>query len=80
MRRPEKHVVMETPAQAAEKHNRVLLHALQTAHPVMYQDKQHFLHSLTFMTYAGGLKTYVYLAGQTLSVPADQVQLREVKQ
>lgn len=72
--------LVETPADIAAKHNRVLLHALQTAHPVMYQGKQRFMHTLTCQVYAGGITTTAYLMGDPAPVPPDQIILYEVPQ
>ena len=67
----------DTPAAQTAKHNRVLLHAHQTAHPVLYAGQQRFIHTLTFMSYGGGIKTLVYLAGDPAPVEAEAVQLQE---
>lgn len=59
--------------QAAERHNRVLLHALQTAHPVIVDGKEHFIHTLTYQLYGGGISTSVHLAGADEPVQPDRV-------
>ena len=55
----------DTPAAQAAKHNRILLHALHTAHPVLHDGRQRFIHTLTFMSYGGGIKTIAYLSGDS---------------
>lgn len=64
-----------TDRDAIERHNRVLLHALQIAHPVLYQGKNRFIHTLRFQLSGGGLDTTVYLTGDPTPLNADQVQL-----
>lgn len=66
-----------TPAELAQKHNRVLLHALHTAHPVLYQEKQRFIHTLTFQIYGGGIIGTVYLTGDPTPIAPELVQLQE---
>jgi hypothetical protein len=61
--------------EAAEKHNRVLLHAWQTAHPVLYQDRHHFIQVLRFGATGCGQDVEVYLAGDPTCLRPDQVQL-----
>lgn len=67
----------DTPAEASQKHNRVLLHALHTAHPMRYQGKQCFIHTLLFQIHGGDISATVYLTGSTGPVESDQVQLWE---
>ncbi|KQN77794.1 hypothetical protein ASF04_23785 [Duganella sp. Leaf61] len=49
--------------EAAARHNRVLLHALQTCHPVMHNDRKGFIHTITFSLSGGSVDAVVYLAG-----------------
>lgn len=60
---------------AAEKHNRVLLHALQIAHPVIYQERQHFIHTLTYYQHGGRIETTVYLTGDPTPRRPEEVTL-----
>lgn len=60
---------------AEERHNRVLLHALQTAHPVIYQGMKRFIHSLFYGPGPGGIETIVYLAGSAESIPPADITL-----
>jgi hypothetical protein len=68
---------VETPADRAAKHERLLLRALQTAHPVLYQGKQRFVKSLSVQLYGGGTQSSLYLSGLSDEVPAEQVQIQE---
>lgn len=67
----------ETPEELAQKHNRVLLHALHTAHPMLYQGKQRFIHTVTYQLEGGNVKATVYLTGDHTPVEPEQVQLQE---
>lgn len=58
-----------------EKHNRVLLHALQTARPVIYDEKKSFIQVLTYAQSGGGIETIVYLAGKPEPVAPDLITL-----
>lgn len=61
--------------EAAEYHDRVLLRAWHTAHPVLYQDKKRFIHSLYFGPSSTSQSTIVYLTGDPTPLRPDQVQL-----
>jgi hypothetical protein len=61
----------------AQKHNRILLHALQTAHPVLYRGTHRFIHTLTFQVFGGGIHSTVYLTGDPSPIEPAQVQLQE---
>jgi hypothetical protein len=61
----------------AQKHTRFLLHALHTAHPVMYQGKQQFIHTVLVQQSGGGTSTTIYLAGNPTALDSEDVQLRE---
>jgi hypothetical protein len=62
----------DTPVGREQKHHRVLLHALHTAHPVAYQGKHCFIHTITFQQEGGNITATVYLAGDPKPVkPAD---------
>lgn len=78
-RRPAPRMEQETPEQAAQKHNRVLLHALQTAHPVLHEGKARFIHTLNFQIMGGSMNTTVYLTGDGDRVPLEpsKIQLQE---
>jgi hypothetical protein len=60
---------------AEQRHNRVLLHALQIGHPVTVDGRTQFIQCLSFNREGGGVDTTVYLAGQRESVRGDQVAL-----
>jgi hypothetical protein len=64
----------------AEKHNRVLLHALQVAHPVLYRERERFIHTLTFQQLGGRIDTTVYLAGDATPLAASDVTLAPIIQ
>ena len=66
--------LISEPKQTVEeekKHNRILLHALQTCHPVIYEGKQCFIHTFNVQVYGGGLKTTIYLTNGKGVPPAD---------
>ena len=69
--------VAETPAEAAQKHNPVLLHALQTAHPVLFEGKQRFIHTINYQILGGGVNTTVYLTGGQEPIEPHLIQLQE---
>ncbi|GGY67822.1 hypothetical protein [Pseudoduganella albidiflava] len=58
-----------------EKHNRMLLRALQTAHPVLHNGLQRFIHTLTFCGSGSSIDTVVYLRGHPGEVPAEELTL-----
>jgi len=58
-----------------QHHNRVLLHAWQITHPVMYLGRQRFIHGLRFMTEGSTHDAVVFLTGHPKPVPAVDVQL-----
>lgn len=60
---------------AAADHNRVLLHALQTCHPVMHNDRKGFIHTITFSLSGGSVEAIVYLAGSPEPIAPDAVSL-----
>lgn len=64
-----------SPANDPQRHNRVLLHAWQTTHPVMYSGRQRHIHGLRFMTEGSMMDAAVYLTGDPTPVQADQVTL-----
>lgn len=59
---------------AAERQNRILLHAWQTAHPVLYQGVRRHLHTLTFQKPGGNPEVVVYLIGNPEPVPAMELE------
>lgn len=61
--------------EAAERHNRVLLHAWQTATPVVFNGLNQFLHTLKFM---GDGEVEVFLAGDPTPHRPDEVQLSKL--
>jgi len=65
----------QTPAQLLQRHYRVLLHALQTGHPVIYQQRQRFIHTLSFHSSGGGVEADVYLAGQPDTIRPMEITL-----
>lgn len=62
---------------AAEKHNRVLLHALQTAHPVMCEGRARFIHTITYQVLGGGVDATIYLTGGDTAFKPLDIQLQE---
>lgn len=66
----------DTPAEAQQKHNRVLLHALHTAHPMIYKEKQCFIHTLLFQVKGGDISATVYLMGNSAPIAPELVQLQ----
>ena len=56
-------VAPETPAESAYKRDRALLRALYTCQPVLFDGKQHFLHSMSPQVLGGGVSTTIYLMG-----------------
>lgn len=66
-----------TSQEAEQKHNRVLLHALQTAHPVLHQGKARFIHTLTYQILGGGISTTAYLTGDSTPIGPEHIQLQE---
>jgi hypothetical protein len=60
---------------AQARHNRVLLHALQTAHPVLYKDRSRFIHTLTYQISGGGIETAVYLTGSPEPLAPEEISL-----
>jgi hypothetical protein len=63
-----------------EKHNRVLLHALQTAHPVLHRERERFIHTLTFQQLGGRIDTAVYLSGDATPLGASDITLAPIIQ
>ena len=61
--------------EAAARHNRVLPHALQTAHQVVYQGKWRFIHTITYATSGGTIDVIVYLTGDSEPVDPDLLTL-----
>lgn len=60
---------------AIERHNRVLLHALQVAHPVMYREQKRFIHTLRFQTSGSDIGVDVYLTGSTERIAPEEISL-----
>jgi hypothetical protein len=50
---------------AAERQNRVLLHAWQTAHPVLHEGQPRHIHTLLFQKPGGNPEVVVYLVGNS---------------
>lgn len=61
--------------EVAERHNRVLLHAWQTAHPVVFEGRNQFIQVLRFGSTSNNGDVEVYLAGIPTCLRPDQVQL-----
>lgn len=61
--------------EAAARHNRVLLHALQTCHPVMHNDRKGFIHTITFSLSGGSVEAVLYLAGSPEPVAPEAIAL-----
>ena len=53
----------------------MLLHALQTCHPVMHNDRKGFIHTITFSLSGGSVDAVVYLAGSPEPIAPDAVSL-----
>ena len=65
---------------AAARHNRVLLHALQTAHPVLHRGSKRFIQCVTFALSGGTVEATVYLTGSPEPIGPDLITLApEVK-
>lgn len=60
---------------AIERHNRVLLHALQVAQPMLYQGRKRFIHTLKFSTSGSDIDVTVYLTGSPEPVTAAELSL-----
>jgi len=58
-----------------EKQNRVLLHALQIAHPVLHNGIKQFIHTITYQSAGGGIETIVYLTGRPDAVPPHELTI-----
>lgn len=61
--------------EADERHNRVLLHALQTAHAVMVNGKTGYIHTLKFSQAGGGIEVDVFLTGDPANYGPQEVEL-----
>jgi len=61
--------------EAEQRHNRVLLHALQIGHPVVVDGVTQFIQCLSFNREGGGIDATVYLAGKRESVRGEEVSL-----
>ena len=61
--------------EAAARHNRVLLHALQTCHPVMHNDRKCFIHTITYSLSGGSVDAVVYLAGSPEPIAPEAITL-----
>ncbi|UGQ45107.1 hypothetical protein [Massilia endophytica] len=59
----------------AERHNRVLLHALQTGHPVQRGGRNAFIKALYFQDNGGGIDVRLYLAGDAEPHAPDEIEL-----
>lgn len=58
-----------------QQHNRVLLHALQTAHPVLYEGHERFIQVLRYELIGSEVETVVYLTGSPSPLPGRQLTL-----
>ena len=67
-----------TTRDAIERHNRVLLHAAQTAHPVMYRNKKRFIKALLFDVSGSDIEVDVYLTGSTERIPPEEISLETI--
>jgi hypothetical protein len=74
-RRDETPSVALSKLEAAARHNRVLLHALQTAHPVMFNDRKGFIQVVTFSQSGGSIEAVIYLSGNPAPIEANQISL-----
>jgi len=64
-----------SPLEAYQRQSRILLHALHTGHPVLYQQRQRFIHTMTVQQSGGGVEVIVYLAGDKAAVPPMDISL-----
>jgi uncharacterized protein YjiK len=64
-----------SPMETYQRQTRILLHALNTGHPVLYQQRQRFIHTLTFQQSGGSVEAIVYLSGEKTAVPPMDVSL-----
>lgn len=69
----------ETSADIEYRHLRVLIHAHHLAHPVLYDGKERFIHTINTQIYGGGKTTTVYLTGDGAANPLkpEQITLAE---
>lgn len=58
-----------------QKHNRVLLHALQTAHPVLHEGRERFIQVLRYELIGSEVETVVYLTGSPTPLLGSQLAL-----
>jgi len=63
-------------ADSDAQHSKVLLHALQTAHPVVVASCNHFIHTIVMRDEGPGVSFQVYLTGQSRSVAPAAVSLK----
>jgi hypothetical protein len=60
---------------ALHEHNRVLLHALQIAHRVVHENKNCFIHALSFSADKGAVRSIVYLTGSPDKIAPEAITL-----
>ena len=70
----------ETPAEAAYKLDRAVLRAIHTCQPVLFDGKQHFLHSMSPQVLGGGVSTIVYLMGDATPRQPSEITFMEQAQ
>lgn len=64
-----------TPGQLMQRQHSMLLYALRTGHPVIYQRHQQFVHTLRFQQSGGSVEADVYLVGMKDAVPPQELVL-----
>lgn len=67
--------VSEQKFAAEQRHNRVLLHALQTGHPVLRDGRTAFLKGLYFQENGGAIVVRVYLTGEPEPYAPEEITL-----
>jgi hypothetical protein len=65
----------EQPDFDPQKHNRVLLHALQTAHPVLHEGRERFIQVLRYELIGSEVETVAYLTGSPAPLLGSELTL-----
>jgi hypothetical protein len=74
-----KNAPSSNPAEVEYKHARLLMNAQELAHPVMYRDKPYYIQEFHRVEdpHSSGLKTFVYLKGSPVLIPANEITITE---
>lgn len=65
---------------AAHRHQMLLLRSAHCARPVLYQDRNHFINSLSLYQDGGCVSMTVYLAGTKEGIDSTEVQIKPAAQ